>query len=321
MSNLSLVQGLTKDLEPEFQELARNHLAVTFAQECLFAKQIVEGNDYIRSIVERQPESLRSAILNVASVGISLNPARKQAYLVPRDGVICLDVSYMGLCHLAQESGSIRFVQAQLVYKNDKFIVGQIGEVPTHTFEAFGDRGDFVGAYCVAKTSDGDFLTGIMSAEEICAIRDRSKAWQAWINKKKKCPWVTDFGEMAKKTVIKRESKMWPKSERSIRLDKAIEVINQHEGIDFEKERAIEPPPPYDLSERENLIEQIKEVMIKKSKGMTLQQKGEIMLNKMKINSFKDLIQKKPDELNQILTVCQELPDSEVITTDDVAWE
>jgi recombination protein RecT len=37
----------------------------------------------------------------VAAIGITLNPASKLAYLVPRDGMVCLDISYMGLLHRA----------------------------------------------------------------------------------------------------------------------------------------------------------------------------------------------------------------------------
>ncbi|MDO1851433.1 hypothetical protein Q2367_25255, partial [Escherichia coli] len=39
---------------------------------------------------------------------------------------------------------------------------------------------------------------------------------------------------MMKKTVIKRASKLWPKSER---LDTAVQVLNEHEGIDFSNDK------------------------------------------------------------------------------------
>ncbi|STS93447.1 RecT protein [Klebsiella grimontii] len=52
---------------------------------------------------------------------MSLNPAQKLAYLVPRKGAICLDISYMGLMHIAQQSGAIKWCQSAIVRKNDQF--------------------------------------------------------------------------------------------------------------------------------------------------------------------------------------------------------
>jgi recombinational DNA repair protein RecT len=67
-----------------------------------------------------------------------------------------------------------------------------------------------------------------MSIDECYAIRDRSEAF-----KKGSGPWKTDEGEMIKKTILKREYKTWPKTDKSHRMDNAVEIINEHEGVDF----------------------------------------------------------------------------------------
>ncbi len=159
----------------------------------------------------------------MAAIGITLNPASKLAYLVPRDGMVCLDISYMGLLHIAMESGVISWGQAKLVHANDTYESNGLDKAPTHKYNAFGDRGDIVGVYCTVKTPAGDYLTEEMSLAEIEAVRKTSKA--AFSDKG---PWVNHWNEMARKTVVKRASKYWPKASR---LDSAIHVLNEEEGV------------------------------------------------------------------------------------------
>lgn len=219
-------------LRDTFQSrLTNNNL--NFEVEAGFAVQQLEANDYLLSIAMGNRQSVVNAVTNVAAIGISLNPARKQAYLVPRDKKVCLDISYIGLVDLATQSGSIIWAKSELVYENDSFQMGEPGTLPAHKFNPFSKaRGDVVGAYVVAKTPGGEYLCDAMSIDEINAIRDRSSAWRAYVSKKVSCPWVTDPGEMAKKTVIKRASKLWPKNER---LNMAIQHLNVEldEGIEF----------------------------------------------------------------------------------------
>lgn len=299
---MDLIQVINS-LEGDFERASKDHLAVKFAQECLFAKQLIQGSSYLANVAQNNLESFKNAILNVASIGISLNPAERHAYLVPRDGRVCLDVSYMGLAHLAQETGSIRWVQAQLVHTKDEFNHNGSGEKPTHKFNSFGERGEIVGAYCIAKTSDGDYLTETMTIDEICQIRDRSVSYKSYKSKGSMTPWVTDFTEMAKKTVVKRAAKLWPKSERTVRLDTAIFEENQLNGIDFKEEQKDDTLQidAVDYKLKGELIDKIKVALTEKTKNLNLQQKGVFLIEKIGIRSFKELNGFIPEKLEKIL--------------------
>ena len=101
---------------------ARNQFAnvltdrsLNFEREAEFAIQVITSSEYATKIAVQNRQSVVNAITNIAAIGISLNPAKKQAYLVPRDGKICLDISYIGLMDLAMATGAIRWAQAELV--------------------------------------------------------------------------------------------------------------------------------------------------------------------------------------------------------------
>lgn len=233
-----LAIGQAKDRFTEISKVTQ----MAYQSEAMFAMQALQKNDYIWGVANKSPASVRDAVINVASIGLSLNPATSYAYLVPRDNRICLDISYQGLIKIATDTGSIRWAKAELVHENDHFVYKGMGIAPEHEFNPFKPRGEIVGVYCVAKTSDGDYLCDIMSREEIDAIMKRSEAYKAFAAKKiKSCPWVEFYGEMTKKTIIKRASKTWPKSQRGDMLQHAIEILNAGgEGIDFNDERVVE---------------------------------------------------------------------------------
>lgn len=227
-TNLMPVHELVNS-QVDFFKQANTQNVVTWEKESQFAIQLLQANDYLANVARQNPAATQNAIINVAAIGVTLNPAMKHAYLVPRKGKVCLDISYMGLIDLACDSGSIRWAQAVIVRKNDNFRLTGLGERPIHDHSPFGDRGDIVGVYCTAKTSDGDYLTECMSIEDVYKIRDRSESY----SKKKQGPWVSDPEEMIKKTVVKRAYKYWPKVER---LATAIEYQNTYmgEGIELE---------------------------------------------------------------------------------------
>jgi recombination protein RecT len=231
--SLIVIQKEIKSLEPSFVGLTSHGDAPTaFKQECHYAVQAMQANEYLASTAVSNIDSLRNAILNVASTGLSLNPASRQAYLVPRNKKVCLDISYIGLVHLATEFGGLKSVSSMIVYEKDEFIYNGVAKEPTHKFKPFEDRGKPIGVYCVAVTRDDVFLTEMMSIADCHAIRNRTELWKS----KQSGPWKTDESEMMKKTVVKRASKLWPKASSNSKLNEAISVVNEHEGIDFSSE-------------------------------------------------------------------------------------
>jgi recombination protein RecT len=216
---------------------------INFEREAGFAIQAISRNDYTMSMAVKSRQSVIDAVTNIAAIGISLNPAKKQAYLVPRDGRICLDISYMGLMDLAMATGSIKWAQAALVHQEDVFVLNGFDKPPTHNFAPFStSRGAIVGVYVVVKTADGEYLTHTMDIASAYAIRDRSPAWK----EKKSGPWKTDEGEMIKKTCVKQAYKYWPKTER---LEKAIHYLNTDggEGLEPVKSEPQGAQPPAEL--------------------------------------------------------------------------
>lgn len=221
----------------------QNNYGLKFESECLFAKQQVTKSGFSLKVAQENPESLKSAILNVAAIGISLNPATAHAYLVPRDKAICLDISYRGLVKLATDSGAIEWAKSELVYEGDDFDWLGFHQIPHHKFNPFDeDRmkledpfDGLLGGYCVAKLATGEYMIDRMTRSELEKIRDTSKAnngpWKAefkdkYGNKHKGWP-----EEMLKKALVKRASKSWPQSAGRDRIDNAIHVLNQHEGL------------------------------------------------------------------------------------------
>ncbi|QHJ79598.1 MAG: hypothetical protein [Caudoviricetes sp.] len=227
---MSDIVSFVKQQEPFFTGALSTEV-VSWQKESQFAIQYFQKNDYLAKTALANPISAQNAIINVAAIGISLNPASKLAYLVPRDGMVCLDISYMGLMHIAMESGVILWGQAKLVHANDTYESNGLDKAPTHKYNAFGERGAIVGVYCTIKTPGGDYLTEEMSLADVEAVRKTSKAGFS-----EKGPWVNHWNEMARKTVVKRASKYWPKANR---LDQAIHVLNEEEGV------WIEPSMPH----------------------------------------------------------------------------
>lgn len=159
-------------------------------------------------LAECDHASFFKALLDLSSMG--LEPDGRRAHLIPfnnnkRNCVECqLIIDYKGLVDLAQRSGLISNLHADVVCENDQFSYN-MGEVEFHRIDFKQERGEPYAAYAICTFKDGTKKAEVMSMHEIDAIRKRSKAANAG-------PWVTDYNEMSKKTVFRRLSKWLPLS-------------------------------------------------------------------------------------------------------------
>ncbi len=201
----------------------------TFRREAEFAMQAFNKNKFLADVALKNPNQAIAAVKNIAGMGLSLNPASQLAYLIPRGGAICLDISYKGMLKAAIEDGACRMAKCGIVYESDEFQLNGISEEPTHSYDPFSsDRGKMIGVYACLKLNDKDYYTETMNVDEVNKIRNLSAS-----GKSGKSPWVDFYDRMAIKTVLKRALNFC--KGRSPKVDNMIQYLNDEagEGIDF----------------------------------------------------------------------------------------
>ena len=217
------------EAERKFTEIAvPDGNLVTFQREAMFAMQRIGADATMQKC---EYNSVRNSLINVAAVGLTLNPAMRLAYLVPRNDrekgmLCCLDISYIGLVKIATDSGGVRAVSATIVRKNDPFVFRGAFAAPDHAYDPFAtaaQRGEIIGVYSTALLPSGVTQIDAIGMEEINKIRSMSKA--------KSGPWFDWEEEMIKKSVLKRASKLWPRTER---LGKAEAILNESQGNEID---------------------------------------------------------------------------------------
>ena len=159
-------------------------------------------------------ESFLMCLMKLAPTG--LMPDGRNAHIIPYGNVATLVIDYKGFVDLAMACPKVSKVEAFIVYENDdcEMVNGEVQHVVSNPF---ADRGKMVGAYAVCQFTDGTKKFEVMTKAQIDSVRERSKA-------KNNGPWVTDYEEMAKKTVFKRLQKWLPVTPR---LRAAVDIDNE----------------------------------------------------------------------------------------------
>lgn len=171
--------------------------------------------------------TLIKACLEAAEVGLSLNPALKEADIIAYGTTAQFQPRYVGLMKLARQGGEVRSIEARIVREGDEFDYAfGMDKFLNHkpSKERGASRKPITHAYCIweDKYQSKDF--DVMTLEEIEDVRKRSRS-------PNKGPWVTDLAPMAKKSVVRRASNYMPRSTEfanAIAVDTAAELGKQY---------------------------------------------------------------------------------------------
>jgi recombination protein RecT len=173
--------------------------------------------------------SVFGGIIQAAQLGLEIG-VLGQAYLVPyrNNKKNCMEAQfipgYKGLIALARRSGEVTSIETNIVYENDTFKL-TLGVDSNLVHEPFldGERGRARLVYGVAKFKDGGHHLEWMSISDVEKVRARSKA-------SSNGPWVTDYEQMVRKTLIRRMANYLPMSielSNAIQIDEAAEAGNK----------------------------------------------------------------------------------------------
>lgn len=213
-------------------------------------------------LLECEPRSLVSALIQCSELGLEPINALGQIYLLPfynskaRRFEVQIIPGYRGYIQLAQNSGKIVDISAHVVYENEPFeLVFGTEEKVIHTPKPPSERGDKkIGVYARAVFANKTVKTIWLWTEDVYKHRESSSgAWEMDWNTKppkpvldkdgnkvlgKTSPWRLWEDEMFCKTAIRTMAKFLPLSpefKKMESLDTTIEAgQSQREPISFD---------------------------------------------------------------------------------------
>jgi recombination protein RecT len=214
-------------MQPQFQMVLPPHIPPERFVRVVFTA--VQNNP---KLLELNRATLFSSAMRAATDG--LLPDGREGAIVPFGN----DATWMpmvgGILKKVRNSGELASITAQIVHKADKFRywIDSDGQHIEHEPLLFGERGEILGVYALAKTKDDAIYIEAMTKAEVEKVRAVSPSRGSG-------PWVNWWEEMAKKTVIRRLSKRLPMS-----TDKDQEAIQRVIESNDEEPAATENSTP-----------------------------------------------------------------------------
>lgn len=238
MTNAVAVKGQENDLVAFF-EAAKSRIALALPKHLTPERMIRICLTEVRKnpkLAQCDKASLIGAVMECSILGLEPGGALGHAYLIPfcssknKCFLAQAMIGYKGMIDLARRSGQIQSISARAVYENDQFEYAYgLEDKLVHKPCAKGNPGDLTYVYAVAKFKDGGHQFEVLSRDEVESIRSKSKDPDGI--------WKEHFGEMARKSAIRRIAKYLPLSPEMVR---AFENDNaQYDGVAVDHARQL----------------------------------------------------------------------------------
>jgi recombination protein RecT len=218
--NPQTLKRLVIKITPQIRDLLPKHLT---AEKVLRFAMLAQTRN--PKLLLCTGESIVQSIMEAASLGLDFGGLLGEAYLIPYGSECKLMPGYKGYIILARNSGTIKSISAEVVYRND-YLEYEKGTSPVliHRPNLDEERRDedIRAAYMVAEFIGGGHHVELLTRQEVEKAKRVSKTWG-----RDDSPWNLWYPEMSKKTAIRRGFKYLPVS--SEKITRALEIDAEHE--------------------------------------------------------------------------------------------
>lgn len=192
------------------------------------AVALLNGNDTLAKFAQQYGTSqIKQGLLRAATQ--DLDAMNSEIYLIPYGSTLQFMPSYKGMAKMVRKYSTrkVKDIYAKVVREGDEFEETIANGNPSINYKPRPfNNGEIIGVFAVCLFEDGGLVYETMSKAEVesCRKMSRSKGSPAW---------ASFWGEMAKKTVIRRLCKSI-----TLNMDSdAVEMFN--EGTDIETDPAV----------------------------------------------------------------------------------
>lgn len=226
--------GLNESLDKQVAALPKEFNKQRFMQNCMTVLQ--DGNaDFSKC----EASTVVRTLLKGAFLGLDF--FNGECYAIPYGGSCQFQTDYKGEIKLCKRysSNPIKDIYAKVVREGDEFVENIENGNQTVSFkpQAFND-GQIIGAFAVCLYRDGSMIYDTMSKAEIEHTRQTfSKA----ANSK---AWKDSYGEMCKKTVLRRLCKL---IDLNFDTAEAMQAFDDGSAFDVKNPKQAEPEKAVDV--------------------------------------------------------------------------